>query len=177
MFARNDDMMIVYNTKEIIENYEKTGKPSLLVIEDIDKSVLKIGGDSESNENEEFKDVYSRAIAARRFDSEGRYIGKVHRNLVNSGEVLNNLMQFLDSNTSPNGAITIITTNNKDYLPEALVRPGRLDYTIEVGKISSEDAKEMVKYYGSSIEIEDHEYNPADLENKIFQETVSKEEK
>lgn len=177
MFARNDDMMIVYNTKEIIENYEKTGKPSLLVIEDIDKSVLKIGGDSESNENEEFKDVHSIAQAARRFDSNGRYIGTVHRNLVNSGEVLNNLMQFLDSNTSPNGAITIITTNNKDYLPEALIRPGRLDYMIEVGKISSEDAKEMVKYYGSSIEIEDHEYNPADLENKIFQETVSKEEK
>ena len=178
MFARNDDMMIVYNTKEIIENYEKTGKPSLLVIEDIDKSVLKIGGDAESKaEPSEQLPLPSRSRSARAFTSEGRYIGTVHSNLINSGEVLNNLMQFLDSNTSPNGAITIITTNNKDYLPEALIRPGRLDYMIEVGKISSEDAKEMVKYYGSSIEIEDHEYNPADLENKIFQETVSKEEK
>lgn len=172
MFAKNDDMMIVINTKEIIENYEKTGKPSLLVIEDIDKSVLKIGGDPESKENKNSSDV---PRPLRSFNSEGRYIGTVHNNLVSSGEVLNNLMQFLDSNTSPNGAITIITTNNRDYLPEALVRPGRLDYMIEVGKISAEDAKEMVKYYGSDIKIEDHEYNPADLENKIFQEMISKE--
>lgn len=174
MFAKNDDTMIVINTKEIIENYEKTGKPSLLVIEDIDKSVLKIGGDA--NNNEELPKL-TPARPTRQFTSEGRYIGTVHNSLVNSGEVLNNLMQFLDSNTSPNGAITIITTNNKDYLPEALIRPGRLDYMIEVGKISSEDAKEMVKFYGSDIEIEDHDYNPADLENRIFQEMIAKEEK
>ena len=172
MFAKNDDTMIVINTKEIIENYEKTGKPSLLVIEDIDKSVLKIGGDPESKENKSSSDV---PRPLRSFNSEGRYIGTVHNNLVSSGEVLNNLMQFLDSNTSPNGAITIITTNNKQYLPEPLIRPGRLDYMIEVGNISSEDAKEMVKYYGSNMEIEDHEYNPADLENRIFQEMISKE--
>lgn len=174
MFAKNDDTMIVINTKEIIENYEKTGKPSLLVIEDIDKSVLKIGGDAK---NDEELPKLTPARSTRQFTSEGRYIGTVHNSLVNSGEVLNNLMQFLDSNTSPNGAITIITTNNKDYLPEALIRPGRLDYMIEVGKISSEDAKEMVKFYGSDIEIEDHDYNPADLENRIFQEMIAKEEK
>lgn len=174
MFAKNDDTMIVINTKEIIENYEKTGKPSLLVIEDIDKSVLKIGGDAK---NDEELPKLTPARQTRQFTSEGRYIGTVHNSLVNSGEVLNNLMQFLDSNTSPNGAITIITTNNKDYLPEALIRPGRLDYMIEVGKISSEDAKEMVKFYGSDIEIEDHDYNPADLENRIFQEMIAKEEK
>lgn len=174
MFAKNDDTMIVINTKEIIENYEKTGKPSLLVIEDIDKSVLKIGGDAK---NDEELPKLTPARSTRQFTSEGRYIGTVHNSLVNNGEVLNNLMQFLDSNTSPNGAITIITTNNKDYLPEALIRPGRLDYMIEVGKISSEDAKEMVKFYGSDIEIEDHDYNPADLENRIFQEMIAKEEK
>lgn len=165
MFARNDDSCIIYNTKNIIEWYEKTGKPSLLIIEDIDKSVLKIGGDNEENENKPKKIV----------GMDGYIRNAVHGSLTGSGEVLNNLMQFLDSNTSPNGAITIITTNNKQYLPEPLIRPGRLDYMIEIGNISSEDAKEMVKYYGSDIEIEDHEYNPAELENRIFQEMISKE--
>ena len=165
MFARNDDSCIIYNTKNIIEWYEKTGKPSLLIIEDIDKSVLKIGGDNEENENKPKKIV----------GMDGYIRNAVHGSLTGSGEVLNNLMQFLDSNTSPNGAITIITTNNKQYLPEPLIRPGRLDYMIEVGDISSEDAKEMVKYYGSDIEIEDHDYNPAELENRIFQEMISKE--
>ena len=165
MFARNDDSCIIYNTKNIIEWYEKTGKPSLLIIEDIDKSVLKIGGDNEENENKSKKIV----------GMDGYIRNAVHGSLTGSGEVLNNLMQFLDSNTSPNGAITIITTNNKQYLPEPLIRPGRLDYMIEIGNISSEDAKEMVKYYGSDIEIEDHDYNPAELENKIFQEMISKE--
>lgn len=165
MFARNDDSCIIYNTKNIIEWYEKTGKPSLLIIEDIDKSVLKIGGDNEENENKPKKIV----------GMDGYIRNAVHGSLTGSGEVLNNLMQFLDSNTSPNGAITIITTNNKQYLPEPLIRPGRLDYMIEIGNISSEDAKEMVKYYGSDIEIEDCEYNPADLENRIFQEMINKE--
>ena len=165
MFARNDDSCIIYNTKNIIEWYEKTGKPSLLIIEDIDKSVLKIGGDNEENENKPKKIV----------GMDGYIRNAVHGSLTESGEVLNNLMQFLDSNTSPNGAITIITTNNKQYLPEPLIRPGRLDYMIEVGNISSEEAKEMVKFYGSDIEIEDHDYNPAELENRIFQEMISKE--
>lgn len=165
MFARNDDSCIIYNTKNIIEWYEKTGKPSLLIIEDIDKSVLKIGGDNEENENKPKKIV----------GMDGYVRNAVHGSLTGSGEVLNNLMQFLDSNTSPNGAITIITTNNKQYLPEPLIRPGRLDYMIEVGNISSEEAKEMVKFYGSDIEIDDHDYNPAELENRIFQEMISKE--
>ena len=165
MFARNDDSCIIYNTKNIIEWYEKTDKPSLLIIEDIDKSVLKIGGDNEENENKPKKIV----------GMDGYVRNAVHGSLTGSGEVLNNLMQFLDSNTSPNGAITIITTNNKQYLPEPLIRPGRLDYMIEIGNISSEDAKEMVKFYGSDIEIEDHDYNPAELENRIFQEMISKE--
>lgn len=165
MFARNDDSCIIYNTKNIIEWYEKTGKPSLLIIEDIDKSVLKIGGDNEENENKPKKIV----------GMDGYVRNVVHGSLTGSGEVLNNLMQFLDSNTSPNGAITIITTNNKQYLPEPLIRPGRLDYMIEIGNISSEEAKEMVKFYDSDIEIEDHDYNPAELENRIFQEMISKE--
>ena len=165
MFARNDDSCIIYNTKNIIEWYEKTGKPSLLIIEDIDKSVLKIGGDNEENENKPKKIV----------GMDGYVRNAVHGSLTGSGEVLNNLMQFLDSNTSPNGAITIITTNNKQYLPEPLIRPGRLDYMIEIGNISSEEAKEMVKFYGSDIEIEDHDYNPAELENRIFQEMLIKE--
>lgn len=165
MFVRNDDSCIIYNTKNIIEWYEKTGKPSLLIIEDIDKSVLKIGGDNEENENKPKKIV----------GMDGYVRNAVHGSLTGSGEVLNNLMQFLDSNTSPNGAITIITTNNKQYLPEPLIRPGRLDYMIEIGNISSEEAKEMVKFYGSDIEIEDHDYNPAELENRIFQEMISKE--
>ena len=165
MFARNDDSCIIYNTKNIIEWYEKTGKPSLLIIEDIDKSVLKIGGDNEENENKPKKIV----------GMDGYIRNAVHGSLTGSGEVLNNLMQFLDSNTSPNGAITIITTNNKQYLPEPLIRPGRLDYMIEIGNISSEEAKKMVKFYGSDIEIEDHDYNPAELENRIFQEMISKE--
>ena len=166
MFSNGDSSIILYNTKEIIERYEKSGKPSLLVIEDIDKSVLKIGGDDQSKEPPKLSTVRT---------PEGVYTSRVHGSLTNSGDILNNLMQFLDSNTSPNGAITIITTNNKEFLPDALTRPGRLDYMIEVGNISSEDAKEMVKYYGSNMEIEDHEYNPADLENKIFQEMISKE--
>ena len=49
-----------------------------------------------------------------------------------SGVTLSGLLNSLDGINTPHGLITIMTTNDRDVLDEALVRPGRVDFEIEV---------------------------------------------
>jgi len=72
---------------------------------------------------------------------------------------------------SPNNIILIITTNNIELLPEPLIRSGRIDHKIYVGPLTRENAEEMCEHYGVKKEEilgDANEFNPADLENKIF---------
>lgn len=129
-----------------VGNTDKNGKPcpALCVIEDIDKSILGVG-DGDDKEK-------SRQVAQK-------------------GRTVDKLMQFLDSNISPNNIILIITTNNIELLPEPLIRSGRIDHKIYVGPLTRENAKEMCEHYGVNKEEilgDANEFNPADLENKIF---------
>jgi chaperone BCS1 len=53
--------------------------------------------------------------------------------------IVNRLLQFLDSNTSPNDVIFIATTNHIDRLDDALLRHGRFDLKVEVDEIIEKD--------------------------------------
>jgi ATP-dependent metallopeptidase hflB3 len=137
-----------------VGNTDKNGKPcpALCVIEDIDKSILGVG-DGDDKEK-------SRQVAQK-------------------GRTVDKLMQFLDSNISPNNIILIITTNNIELLPEPLIRSGRIDHKIYVGPLNKEEAQEMVNYYvpdGSFGVLENDEWNPADLENALFKHIMDKGE-
>lgn len=137
-----------------VGNVDKNGKPcpALCVIEDIDKSILGVG-DGDDKEK-------SRQVAQK-------------------GRTVDKLMQFLDSNISPNNIILIITTNNIELLPEPLIRSGRIDHKIYVGPLNKEEAQEMVNYYvpdGSYGVLENDEWNPADLENALFKHIMDKGE-
>ena len=137
-----------------VGNVDKNGKPcpALCVIEDIDKSILGVGDGDEKEK--------SRQVAQK-------------------GRTVDKLMQFLDSNISPNNIILIITTNNIELLPEPLVRSGRIDHKIYVGPLNKNEAQEMVNYYvpdGSYGVLENDEWNPADLENALFKHIMDKGE-
>lgn len=54
--------------------------------------------------------------------------------------IINKLLQFLDSNTSPNDVIFIATTNHVDRLDEALLREGRFDLKVDIAALELEDA-------------------------------------
>lgn len=84
------------------------------------------------------------------------------------------LMQFLDGFYTPDNSIIILTTNNRDNLPEALARSGRIDFDINVGNLDREEAEKMVRHYNASIDLlgDDTEFNPAKLENLIFKEKL-----
>ena len=65
-------------------------------------------------------------------------------------KIINKLLQFLDSNSSPNEVIFIASTNHIELLDEALMREGRFDLKIEIGGIKEDKAREMCKSFDLS---------------------------
>ena len=66
-----------------------------------------------------------------------------HKNMITFSGLLNGF----DGVTTPNGLITIITSNYKDRLDSALIRPGRVDYIIKFDNITVQQVKQMFKRY------------------------------
>lgn len=67
-------------------------------------------------------------------------------------KVVNKLLQFTDSNSSPNNVIFVATTNHYDRLDEAITRKGRFDLQIEVKGINKDTARKMCKSFDLSDE-------------------------
>lgn len=62
--------------------------------------------------------------------------------------IINKLLQFLDSNSSPNNVIIIATTNHIELLDEAILRNGRFDLKLEVKSIKKkETALRMIESF------------------------------
>ena len=68
-------------------------------------------------------------------------------------EVVNKLLQFLDSNNSPKDVIFIATTNHVQNLDEALIREGRFDLKVEIAPLKE---KEVIAF-GKSFDLTDTE--------------------
>ena len=63
--------------------------------------------------------------------------------------VINKLLQFLDSNSSPTNVIFIATTNHIERLDSALLREGRFDLKVEVKPLSRPEAE----LFGKSFDL------------------------
>jgi chaperone BCS1 len=62
---------------------------------------------------------------------------------------LQKLMQTLDGLATPHGLVVFITTNHRDRLEPALIRPGRVDHDLEIGPIGPDAVRAMfIAYYG-----------------------------
>lgn len=67
-----------------------------------------------------------------------------------SSEVsLSGLLNALDGVATPHGLITIMTTNNKDALDDALIRAGRVDRTEFIDYADEYQANELFKFFFS----------------------------
>lgn len=58
---------------------------------------------------------------------------------------LSSLLNMLDGITTPEGLVTIATTNHPEALDPALVRDGRFDMVVELGKLEWEQFYDMAK--------------------------------
>lgn len=145
----------------LYEDTAKSDKPLLLVIEDIDRSVLGLNaevGTSKDDKDKIFKD--------KKKDDKNIFKGMVNHDVVDT------LLQFLDSVVSPNNVIICITTNNPQLIPEQVMRKGRIHHEILVDNLTYDEAKEMCDYYAVDynkfLTDKNGTYNPSNLENMIF---------
>ena len=85
------------------------------------------------------------------------------------------LLNILDGVLTTPGQIMIMTTNHKDVLDKALIRPGRIDISIELSKCNRGMIRELSEIYyrqtlGDNVQkvieqIPEYEYTPAHVMN------------
>ena len=88
---------------------------------------------------------------------------------------LSRLLNILDGIIETPGRIIIMTTNKKDFLDKALIRPGRIDIQIEFTKCSRKMMKDIISnFYDIEInisifnDISEYDISPAELIQKCF---------
>ena len=99
-------------------------------------------------------------------------------------KVINKLLQFLDSNSSPDNVIFVATTNYVEKLDDALLREGRFGKKFYIGPITEVEARKMIKSFDctdemmenilSKIEDKDH-INQSKLQGLILDEFKNQE--
>ena len=89
----------------------------------------------------------------------------------NQKSILSELLNFLDGPSSPDSCIIIATTNHIEKLDPAIIRAGRFDIKIQMGKISRDLAIQMCLDFGCNPEeiLDDStEFNPSELQSKLI---------
>lgn len=70
------------------------------------------------------------------------------------GVSFSGLLNALDGAAAQEGCVLVLTTNHKDRLDEALIRPGRCDVHVLIEKASQDQAKRMFwRFFGNAAEI------------------------
>ena len=85
--------------------------------------------------------------------------------------ILSELLNFLDGPSSPDSCVVIATTNHIEKLDPAIIRSGRFDIKIHMGKISRDLAIKMCKDFNCNPEeiLDDStEFNPSELQSKLI---------
>ena len=89
---------------------------------------------------------------------------------------LDDILNVIDGIRETPGRILVMTSNHYDKLDEALVRPGRIDLTISLSKVSKKVVSEMYAHYNKSpipksvlSKIREKEYTPAEAMTRIVQ--------
>lgn len=63
------------------------------------------------------------------------------------GTTLSALLNALDGIWTPHGLLTFLTTNERDVLDSAILRPGRIDVEEELGALDAEQAQRLAEWY------------------------------
>ena len=107
-----------------------------LVIEDIDMLTVSREGDDKAASNE----PRSGQSSVQHVDMDGKALN-----------ALQVLFNTLDGLGTPHGLILFITTNYKTRLDPALVRDGRIDCDLEIGRLGPVEVEDMfVAFYGEN---------------------------
>lgn len=101
-------------------------------------------------------------------------LNSYNRNMdTNETLTLSCILNTIDGILEQNGRIIIITTNYKDKLDNALLRPGRIDVRINFTKCTEKMTKDIIEhFYDESVQLNkkfpNDVYTPAEIVEKCF---------
>jgi chaperone BCS1 len=81
--------------------------------------------------------------------SGGTAVGAKENSPAQSGITLSGLLNVLDGFHAPSGVLFVMTTNHVEKLDQALLRPGRIDYKLYLGKASDFQKVELYRRFFS----------------------------
>lgn len=79
--------------------------------------------------------------------SGGTAVGAKENSSAQSGITLSGLLNVLDGFHAPSGVLFVMTTNHIEKLDQALLRPGRIDYKLYLGKASDFQKVELYRRF------------------------------
>jgi DNA replication protein DnaC len=152
-----------YNTNNKKNSISFVNK--IILIEDIDcmddivkkRSVVSDSGFSDSDEYDE------RSSKKKTMSNFKKVLEKTKEKLT-----LSDILNIIDGIVSTPDRILIMTSNHYNKLDPALVRPGRIDYHIEMGNASEDTIKEIyLKYFNKELTVNNlkTDISPAQLVN------------
>lgn len=169
-------------TTTVINNHELNDKQKCYIIEDCDafeNNVLCSREDNitsnrnlEMNNNELFQ--FSKILETQ--ESIVNVMNKPQEDALNLSCILN----VLDGIIELYGVMIIITTNYPERIDSALIRPGRIDFKLELKLATKKTIKEMLKFvyslsdielekYTEHMNINDYILSPAEVQSYCFQ--------
>jgi len=129
-FNKSLYVLPVEQLENINEAFSSAYEDAILVIEDIDAS--KSTQKRDENNNNPHSQIY-----------------KENNELEIRTESLSAVLNSIDGITAKDGRILIMTTNHKDYIDPALLRPGRIDLDLNIGHITDESFCKFIRvFYG-----------------------------
>ena len=127
-----------FNDRSLMAAVSQVPKESILLFEDID--CMKGGQKRESTTTTDTD-------------------GKRNKESVNNGVTLSGLLNVLDGFFAPTGVLFMMTTNRMEALDPALLRPGRIDYKLYLGKASDVQKVDLyLRFFPDSSEAEAREF-------------------
>lgn len=106
--------------EDVFRNYRSLSRHLFVIIEDIDTNVIE----------------------KRRTRNNTDYLKQE-----SDPELLGKLLNYIDGLGSPDGVIWIMTTNHLEKLDPALIRPGRIDVSVEIGYVDDETFAQFTKFH------------------------------
>jgi chaperone BCS1 len=85
--------------------------------------------------------------------------GKKEKECANNGVTRSGLLNVLDGFFAPTGVVFMMTTNHMEALDPALLRPGRIDYKLYLGKASDAQKVDLyLRFFPDASEAEAREF-------------------
>jgi hypothetical protein len=169
IFKDNSNGMIYSNNENEYKKIPRSN--SIIVLEDIDcvsdlvlsrefKHIQNYVDSSKKNEHSspliEKEYIKVEQIKYNKDDDSNQSIVK---SISNNDITLSSLLNVLDGILESNNIIYIITTNYPDKIDKALLRPGRINFTIDFKKADYKIIKEMLEYFYDTKLSEENVYD------------------